>query len=93
MPKADSNNSLDNKNELTASIGQALSGSEDLIMEQILDNINTTPLGRVLKRIAALPEVRKEKVLGIRRQITDGKYDLNGRLETAFDRILEDLTS
>ncbi|MHC4863029.1 MAG: hypothetical protein ACYTEX_03020 [Planctomycetota bacterium] len=62
-------------------------------MEQILENINTTPIGQVLKRIASLPEVRRRKVLDVRRQLTDGKYDLNQRLDIALDRVLEDLTA
>ena len=63
----------------------------DLLMEQILENINTTPIGKVLRNIASLPEIRQEKVLGIRRQITQGSYDLNGRLDNVIDKVLEDL--
>jgi len=62
-------------------------------MEQILENINTTPIGQVLKRIASLPEVRKEKVLDVRRRLTEGNYNLNERLDIALDRVLEDLTA
>ncbi len=64
---------------------------EDLVMEEILNNLNSTPIGQVLKKIAMLPEVRKEKVLGVRQQLTAGKYDLNDRLEIALDRVIEDL--
>ena len=66
---------------------------EDLIMEQILENINTTPIGQVLKKIASLPEVRKEKVLDVRQKLTEGQYDLNERLDVALDKVLEDLTT
>ena len=66
---------------------------EDAFMEEILENLNTTPIGQVLKKIAALPEVRKDKVLSVRRQLTDGKYDLNERLNLAMDKVLEDLTT
>jgi len=66
---------------------------QDLTMEQILENINNTPIGQVLKKIASLPEIRKEKILRIRRQLTEGKYNLNERLETALDKVLEDLTT
>jgi len=61
-------------------------------MEQILESINNTPIGQVLKRIASLPEVRKEKVLDLRRKITKGQYDLNERLDIAVDKVLEQLT-
>jgi hypothetical protein len=70
-----------------------LTAKEDLIMEQILENLNTTPIGQVLKRIASLPEIRKDKVLGVRRQLTDGKYDVNERLDIALDKVLEELTT
>ena len=65
--------------------------NEDLIMEQIIENINTTPIGQVLKNIALLPEVRKEKILDVRKQLTEGRYDLNDRLSVALDKVLEDL--
>ena len=68
-----------------------LSQDEDMVMEQILENIHNTPLGQVLKKIASLPEVRRQKVLRLRRQITEGKYDLSDRLDMALDKVLEDL--
>ena len=68
-----------------------LARDRDLIMEQILENINHTPLGQVLKKIASLPEVRQQKVLRLRRQITTGKYDLSERLDEVLDKVLEDL--
>jgi hypothetical protein len=70
-----------------------LSGDKDMVMEQILENIHKTPLGQVLKRIASLPGRRQEKVLHLRRQITEGRYDLGRRLDRALDKVLEDLTT
>ena len=64
---------------------------KDLLMELILANMNNTPIGQVLKRIASLPEVRKEKVLDIRKRLTQGQYDLNERLDMALDKVLDDL--
>jgi hypothetical protein len=64
---------------------------KDLLMEQILANLNNTPIGQVLKRIASLPEVRREKVLDIRRRLTEGHYDFNERLDMALDKVLDDL--
>ena len=68
-----------------------LNSDDDLLMEQIVNNINNTPLGQVLKTIASLPEVRKEKVLNLRSRITKGDYELSDRLDTALDKILEDI--
>lgn len=70
----------------------ALAWEQDLIMEQILENINNTPIGQVLRKIASLPEVRKEKILNLRQQLTEGKYKLSSRLDAAFDKVLEELT-
>jgi len=64
----------------------------DGVMEDILENINATPIGRVLKRIGSLPEIRKGKVLNLRRQITDGTYDAGDHLDAALDRVIEDFT-
>jgi hypothetical protein len=64
---------------------------DDLVMERILESISTTPLGQVLRRIASLPEVRQDKVLDVRQQLTEGKYQLNERLDAALERVLDDL--
>jgi len=72
---------------------ESFAPDKDLVMEQILENINTTPIGQVLKKIAALPEVRKDKILDVRRRLTQGDYDLNVRLDIALDKVLEHLTS
>ena len=66
---------------------------QDMKIEKILENINTTPIGKVLKRIASLPEIRKGKVLNVREQLCSGKYELNERLDIALDKVLEDLTT
>ena len=90
------NNNLDSEFEkLSRSedelINEKLSVDDDLVMEQILENMNSTPLGQVLKKIASLPEVRRQKVLTVRRQLTDGQYDINSRLDVALDKVLEKL--
>ena len=93
MPKFDHNNRFENKSRQINSNDGNLTPDEDFIMEQILENLNTTPIGQVLNKIASLPEVRKEKVLDVRRQISEGKYELNERLDVALDRVLEELTT
>lgn len=65
---------------------------DDLFMEHILENMNTTPIGQVLKRIASLPEIRQKKILNIRQKLTRGQYNLNERLNIAVDKVLEDLS-
>ena len=93
MPDFKSKNRFEKQNNEVDFVEENLTAKEDFIMEQILENLNTTPIGQVLKRIASLPEVRKDKVLGVRRQLTDGKYDLGERLDIALDKVLEELTT
>ena len=83
--------SFENQNEQFDSANENLVAEQDLLMEQILENINTTPIGQVLKKIATLPEVRREKVLDLRQRLSKGNYQLNERLDVALDKVLEDL--
>jgi len=93
MPEFDSYSRFENGNRQVDPVGESLTPDNDLVMEQILNNINTTPIGQVLKKIASLPEIRREKVLDVRRQLTEGKYDLKERLDVALDKVLEYLTA
>jgi hypothetical protein len=61
MPEFDSDMRFDSQPQPTEPFDGILTDDQDLLMEQILENINTTPIGQVLKKIAMLPEVRKEK--------------------------------
>ena len=97
MPDFDFNNHFGSQNQPANGGPQQVNGNladdEDLLMEQILENINTTPIGQVLKKIASLPEVRKKKIMDVRQQLTEGKYDLKERLDIALDKVLENLTT
>ncbi len=84
------------KNDLSAQhdenfVNEQLSASKDLLAEELLHNVNYTPIGKLLKQIAKLPEVRQEKVLDVRKRLHDGQYDINERLDVALDKVLEDL--
>ena len=65
----------------------------DAWMEQILENTNATPEEEVWKRIASLPDIRRDKVLDICRQLMEGTYDVADRLDRARDRVLEAITA
>ena len=91
MPGFNSRGRSEDQNQNIDFVNENLDHYDDLMMEQILENINTTPIGQVLKKIASLPEVRKKKVLDVRRQLTEGEYDLNKRLDIAIEKVLEDL--
>ena len=91
MPDLDSNGFAEDNEPWVNPLEAGLAHDKDLIMEQILENINHTPLGQVLKKIASLPEIRQQKVLRLRRQITTGRYDLTERLDEVLDKVMEDL--
>ena len=93
MSDFESNRGFERQNRRLNRPAVKLTAKKDLLMEQILENLNKTPIGQVLQKIASLPEVRKDKVLDVRRQLTDGKYDVNERLDIALDKVLEDLTA
>lgn len=44
-----------------------------------------------LLNILSLSPVRKKKILEVRKQLVEGRYDIDGRLNVALDRLLEDL--
>ena len=92
MPDFNVNDCFEVKNPEVKPFDEGLVVEYDVLMEQILKNINTTPIGQVLRTIAELPEIRKEKVLDIRQQLNRGKYSLNNRLDVAIDKVLEEST-
>ena len=62
----------------------------DGLMEQIIENMGSTPWEEVSKRIASSPGIRRDKVLSIRRQIAEGTYEVEDRLDGAIDRALDE---
>lgn len=93
MPSFDSNNRFESEKRHANGEAGSLAPDNDLMLEQILENMHTTPIGRVLRKIASLPEVRREKILDVRRQLTEGRYDLNEHLDIAIDKVLEKFTT
>ena len=72
--------------------GRDASPNDDGLMEQILVNMSSTPWEGVLKRIACSPHIRRGKVLSICRQIAEGTYEIQDRLDGAMDGVLEAIT-
>jgi anti-sigma28 factor (negative regulator of flagellin synthesis) len=72
-------------------VGPELNAGQDQLAEEILHNMNNTPVGKLLAVIAALPEVRQEKVDQIKLELSNGTYDLEQNLDVALDAILEEL--
>jgi hypothetical protein len=72
-------------------VGPELNAGRDQLAEEILHNMNNTPVGKLLAVIAALPEVRQEKVDQVKLELSNGTYDLEQNLDVALDAILEEL--
>jgi hypothetical protein len=52
MTDFDSKNEFDDINAENGFESEGLTADSDLVMEQILDNLNSTSIGQVLKKIA-----------------------------------------
>ena len=63
---------------------------DDLWDEGLIEGINSTPIEQLLKVISSLPEIRREKVTDIRKQIDDGRYDIGNNLDAALDLVIEE---
>ncbi len=55
------------------------------------DTVEISTKAEMLAKIRDLPEIRIEKVAPIRSAILNGTYDVDGKLDEALDRLLEDL--
>jgi len=63
----------------------------DVLVEKLFDSMQCSPLGRLLKVISSLPEVRVEKVEHARRQVQLPDECLESKIDLALDRVLEEL--
>ena len=65
----------------------------DFPVERLIHHLETNPIGRLLRLIAALPDVRYDKIEHARRQLSLPDDELDQRLDVALDRVLEELTT
>ena len=65
----------------------------DFPTERIIRHIDTNPIGKLLQLIAALPDVRYDKIEHARQQLSLSEEALDARLDIALDRVLEELTT
>jgi hypothetical protein len=59
-------------------------------VEDFFDSVGSTPIGKLLEIISAMPAIREEKVFDMRRQIAEDSYDLERRIDTAVERVFEE---
>ncbi len=70
----------------------AQQADSDFLADSLLENMNASPLGQLLKVIGSLPEVRIEKVDRARRMISQtDSGELDAQMDIALDRVLEEL--
>lgn len=64
----------------------------DFLSESMLEDLMDNPIGKLLKVIGTLPEVRYEKVSRARRMISEPESEaFQSRMDVALDRVLEEL--
>jgi len=86
----DIKNDIDLRQQETDNICEQFDIEIDPTVAEVLETIHSTPLGRLLRMIGSLPEIRQEKVCDVRRQIDYGQYNLSENLDVALDRVLEE---
>ncbi len=57
------------------------------------DTVEISFLSEMLGRLRDLPDIRTDKVASIREAIQNGTYDVEGKLDVAVERMLQDLES
>jgi hypothetical protein len=72
----------------SAAVAESIAGT---IADAIRDNILPQIAPPVMQEIASLPKVSRKKVLRIRRQLDNGTYDIDERLDAVLERILTDI--
>lgn len=65
----------------------------DFFVDQLFDSVETSPLGRLLKIISGLPEMRPEKLAIARRHIEQPDEIIDAQMDAALDKVLEELLS
>jgi len=65
----------------------------DFSPTQLLKHLDVNPIGQLLKLIAALPEVRYDKIEKARRELLLSEEQLDARLDMALDRVFEEIAS
>ena len=72
---------------------EAVDADAEFLTDELLENMNSTPIGQLLKMIGRLPDVRDEKISVARQRISTGHYDLGNDLDEALDIVVEELMS
>lgn len=55
------------------------------------DELEISDVGRLLEQAQSLPEIRQDRVNSIREALANGTYDVNGKLDSAVERLLDEI--
>lgn len=55
------------------------------------DRLDISDAGRIADRLAEIPEMRAERVQDLRAAIASGSYETNDKLDTAIERLLDEI--
>jgi len=55
------------------------------------DQLDLSEAAQALSNISDIPEIRSDRIEAIRTQIAEGVYDSPDKLDTAIDRILDEM--
>ena len=56
-----------------------------------VDRVEISPIARMMSEVAALPDIRAEKVAQVRAEIQAGTYITPEKLDIAIERLLQDI--
>lgn len=55
------------------------------------DTVEISFMAEMLNRLHSLPDIRRDKVAAVRQAIMNGTYDIQGKLDVAIERMIEDI--
>lgn len=58
---------------------------------QIADEVDISDAARLVEQVQQMPEMREDRVEAVRRQIADGAYETNDKLNVAIERLLDEI--
>ena len=58
---------------------------------QIADEVNISDAARLVEQVQQMPDIREDRVEAVRQQIAAGAYETSDKLNTAVERLLDEI--
>jgi anti-sigma28 factor (negative regulator of flagellin synthesis) len=58
---------------------------------QIADEVDISDAARLVEQVQQMPEIREDRVEAVRQQIAAGTYEAGDKLNTAVERLLDEI--